>query len=329
MKYLTFLLLLLCLCSASCTADQHKSMNANLSYTANEFTLFYTLEGDNGLNGTNQQDLNHNQVPDFIEATALQLQSAALFYSQVLGLTPPLQQERYKNKAKFIAVTVKKIARHGKAADEISRLKTPDGKLPALTITLANDLAQDNLTPAHELFHLYQNGYSLFKNTWLTEGSARWAEFAFAEGVGQEQLLPARQEQLDHVLKESYEAKTLWNRLAHLCDQNEGHFELPGALNKLDPLFPSVFKDFTVHGLSFMRTLYQELEALSKTASDERGVTLYKWSEKDQKQHPDNNDYILCAVKTAIAKTCSTKQLNSPEMSAFLAIANNYPHCNL
>ena len=52
---------------------------------------------------------------------------------------------------------------------------------PYLTIDIDRDIGTRNLTPAHELFHAFQNGYTLFKNAWYTEGTARWAENAFRE----------------------------------------------------------------------------------------------------------------------------------------------------
>jgi len=37
----------------------------------------------------------------------------------------------------------------------------------------------NNSTPAHELFHLYQYGYALFKQRWYLEGMAKWMETVF------------------------------------------------------------------------------------------------------------------------------------------------------
>ncbi len=37
-----------------------------------------------------------------------------------------------------------------------------------------------NVTPSHELFHIYQNSVMMFKQSWLTEGLARWSESLFS-----------------------------------------------------------------------------------------------------------------------------------------------------
>lgn len=120
-------------------------------------------------------------MPGTIRDLATQLVTARDLYSGVLHLRAPLEQPRYAL-ARGIEVSVRRLAHNsGVAYDEVSR---PAADAPssacALTIAVSNALSFDrNPTAAHELFHLYQYGYAMFKRRGYLEGMARWMERAF------------------------------------------------------------------------------------------------------------------------------------------------------
>lgn len=144
-----------------------------------EFRIRYTLAGPDAL--ADQEDANHNGTPDVIENIATQLVTARDVYRDLLHLHPPLTQPRYLA-AHGIEVLVRKLnGINGLSYDEVTR-RGAGASLSdcSLTISLTNSLRFDrNASPAHELFHLFQYGYSMFKRGWYLEGMARWIESAF------------------------------------------------------------------------------------------------------------------------------------------------------
>ncbi|MEQ1638207.1 MAG: hypothetical protein ABL903_16120 [Methylococcales bacterium] len=329
MRIIALIFLLIGMHSAS--ADP-KKMQVGLDHVfiLDKFRLFYSLEGDDALSDENKGDFNANHIPDFVESVAKQLKSAADFYTQVLALDHPLMTKRYKGNADFIDVHFLTIRHNGTAGDELISISYPRLNIKrnnVLVIKISNSLKQGNLTPAHELFHLFQNGYAMFKNRWYTEGTARWVEFAFKKGTGDVEPLPASSSELNALLKEDYQAKTFWNSLALLCDQNAGVFLLTNQDRQEKDFFPSPFQDTTLYGITFVKTFLQNLERLSLAASASRNFPPYHWPEQDQRNLADNNDYIFCAIRGAIQETCPTQQLHGTEMVAFLSLLKNMAYC--
>jgi len=160
-----------------------------------EFRVFYALEGESALSREQQTDTDENGVPDKVQNIARQLVVARRLYVEVFKLRHPFESPRYRDRVKFFDVHVASMpdGTYGSAGDGIvnyMRPTDPKGGYEVLTIDVTKDVPCTNLTPAHELFHEFQNGYTLFKNAWYAEGTARWAEYALREGVGQAGQLP-------------------------------------------------------------------------------------------------------------------------------------------
>jgi len=72
---------------------------------------------------------------------------------------------------------------------------TSRGKKVSPSVILINNTLKGDLlasTLAHELFHAFQNAYSVFEEKWLSEGTAVWAEDFIGNGWNLEQdYLPA------------------------------------------------------------------------------------------------------------------------------------------
>ena len=106
--------------------------------------------------------------------------------------------------------------KNGSAGDAIvnfHRPSDPPEGVEVVTIDLAAKLPTRNLSPAHELFHVFQNGYSQFKNAWYYEGMARWSEDLLRAGAGRVGTLPVDAGALDGLFKQSYEASRFWQAL--------------------------------------------------------------------------------------------------------------------
>ena len=167
--------------------------------------------------------------------------------------------------------------------------------------------AEHNVTPSHELFHLYQNSVMMFKQSWLTEGTARWSESLIREGTGKEEALPESRDELLEVMDSSYGASKFWTRLFRLVDQND-EFSVPNYLDTVKYLNNEpILKDNKGYGVTFIKVLFDELRKESDHVSEIKGWDRYAWKEKDQKD-PALNPYIWNAVKRAVAKSIPYEQ---------------------
>src|SRR5690606_39577266 len=94
---------------------------------------------------------------------------------KLLGFQQPLESPRYLTQgASHILVRFREMEKsNGRAFDEVRRL--PSGEC-VLIIEVTSRYRSGNFTPAHELFHQIQNGYTTFKQPWFYEGTARWSE---------------------------------------------------------------------------------------------------------------------------------------------------------
>ncbi|GAB6043521.1 hypothetical protein [Endothiovibrio diazotrophicus] len=233
-----------------------------------------------------------------------QLDRAERAYRDGLGLRSPLAGERYRE---VIGIDLQVIdlgeSKRGATGDEPQhfdyRRFGPRG--PVLAIALSNRWAPPNLTPAHELFHAYQNGYTRFKNRWFTEGTARLAENLSAERGWRNEPLPRRPAELAELLTRSYDAKRFWNRLALLCDPGCDR----GPVNRAEG---------RLCGRKIVRPLLEKLERLDKVAARDRGIDSAAWPEREQRASA-NDPYILRAVKEVMEDACPLRE--SEELVAF------------
>ncbi|MFT5718635.1 MAG: hypothetical protein ACI9T7_002842 [Oleiphilaceae bacterium] len=91
--------------------------------------------------------------------------------------------------------------------------------LNVLTIDLSGLVRLKSQSIEHELFHLYQNGYTFFKNRWYTEGTARWSELVMSGHIGRGEELPKTTIQKEELFNKSYGANKFWNELIAKVDQ--------------------------------------------------------------------------------------------------------------
>lgn len=147
----------------------------------------------------------------------------------------------------------------------------------------------------------------MFKQSWLTEGTARWSESLIKEGTGKEEALPENKQELIEIMSSSYDASKFWTRLFRLVDQND-EFSVPNYLDKVKYLNNEpILKDNKAYGVTFIKVLFDELSKESDHVSEIKGWNRYGWKEKDQKD-PALNRYIWNAVKRAVAKSIPYEQ---------------------
>ena len=276
------------------------------------FRIFFDLSGEHAVA---TEDLNRNNVPDFVEDVAIQMNVAHHIYCDVIGFPDPLISARYIN-LRYIDVRIfgkSKMKGNGTAFDELSSARDKnDKKARSLVIYISRDInPRKNVTPAHEYFHQVQNGTSFFKNSWYYEGTARWAEDSIArikpvegnlEEIGKNLDEP---EWLEKLYQSSYDgAGLLWRPLSYIFPDNTDH------LPQDDPILQSrytdgspVMQDFHFSGAAFVSRLFRRLGEVDKDAFIEQNYD--DWSEKNQR-HYSNNAYIIKAVKDAIGNMQKT-----------------------
>ncbi|WP_455756099.1 hypothetical protein [Sulfurimonas sp.] len=270
-------------------------------YKIGNFKIFYTLNGKNKLPIYNQVDNNKNKIPDYIEDIAVQLNNVSKLFSS-LNFTNPLDSKRYKNKAFFISVTILDMKNNGKAFDGINKANKRDKEKlqPSLAINLSNKLNPKSLTPLHEYFHLIQNGYTMFKNRWYTEGTARWSESILRDDLKQGKKLPSSTNELKIILSQTYKTSLMWNRLAYLLDKD------------------SCYKN-NICGAKFMQIFLENLAKYDKLMSQKMNYLTYNWKESNQKSSI-NDKYILMALSDVVKSSKST----DIEIQNFLKVIDDF-----
>lgn len=284
-------------------------------FVRDEFRIHYTLTGTNALPVSDRIDEAHDGVPDKIQNIALQL---------VTARRDPFESPRYKGRVKFIDVNVWSLGnKNGSAGDAIvnhHRPSDPPEGVEVVTIDLDAKLPPRNLSPAHELFHVFQNGYSQFKNAWYSEGTARWSEDLLREGVGAAGTLPANTTELAEVFKLSYDASRFWQALAR-ATKPVGRVHMSQDLRNihyLDSPKPMI-EDDAIHDAKLIKALLEELERESSVVSQEDGLDPLNWPEARQNA-PANNRHIWNAVINLSRRFVS----DSPQFRRMVEITNSH-----
>lgn len=133
------------------------------------FRIWYAESGVHALEAGTDDRIS-SKPKNIINDLLLQLHSADKYFSENLGLEPPLSSKRF-NQAEFIDVYLLSMkAGMGIAFDEPIIEKATRNSEPlacGIKMHLNKDIKPSyNLTPAHELFHLYQYANSMFKTRW-------------------------------------------------------------------------------------------------------------------------------------------------------------------
>lgn len=291
-------------------------------HVRDEFRIVYALAGPHAL--ADQRDLNGNGIPDKVEDVATQLVAGRHLFSDLMGFVAPLKQPRYAQATSIDVFLLKLEKGNGLAYDEVRNYRLGfDGATGqcALRIDLLNSHVNQNVTPVHELSHLYQYGYTMFKPRWFLEGTARWAEYALRLGSGPQKPLPLSSASLqEQVFGTTYAASNFWNRLALLLDP-AGRMKLPAAVAHLAYVDGGqVVHDDELHGAAFMKAVFESLASLDRDIGAQRGWPAYQWKEADQRSAQFDAD-IFGSIQSVVRLEARRAGLaNSPELDAFLAL---------
>jgi hypothetical protein len=272
-------------------------------YQMDNVRIHYFLDGQHAVD---TEDKNHNGIPDQVEDIMTQTLAARQVFVAVLDFPDPFATARFQS-ASYLDIHLRHkdvLKSNGVAYDELQRFNKAGD--PAGTLSICFNVATSvkapiNLTPAHEYFHLIQNGMTYFKNRWFTEGTARWSERALGVGgLGPSRILPSwplSEENLNEITHMAYDAaEHFWNPLAARFDKTGTLPESP-ALETLRAMRYTdgspVLKDEQLTGWKFIRSVLAELAQVDDQAF--RELNYNNWSEENQRS-PKNAPYILRAV---------------------------------
>lgn len=261
--------------------------------------FFYATTGFHAVNPT---DRNGNGVPDQVDDVAAQIVGAWLLLVDGLDFPDPFKSGRYRD-VKWLDVHFlnrRLLNWNGKAYDEKHQFKHPGDPEPAwsLCIDIATSVnATRSLTPAHEVFHIIQNGASFFKTPWYLEGMARWSENSLGRrGFGwlpRAPQWPLSQQDLAKAFASSYDAcSCYWEPMIRAVDP-DGEIppeSIPADLKRLRYLNGApVLGDLAFPGWRVVRRILLELGRADDVAFKEMGLD--QWAEWDQRSNA-NTPYI-------------------------------------
>lgn len=291
-------------------------------YEIPPFRILYTTTGSHAVLDT--VDVNSNGIPDYVENIARQADFMRRALNN-LGFRDPLESARYRA-AEYIDISVRDIgSSNGIAYDEPAVYPNVPIKTNscALLISLSRNLSGFPSTWAvvgHELFHLYQNSYSMFKPSWFMEGTARWAEYliriGYANSVSTTPLPSSAVAMQANVYSQSY-PMAFWDRLIQQIDASPDNVvDIPVSIKNATYVDGSyIMKDSYLKGVPFVVALLQALESESIVLTEVNSWPVYGWQETDQKDVL-HNSRILRVLQRVVRGT----GVSNPEIDAFLAI---------
>lgn len=261
-------------CQRSVSVDR-----SSMEYRADEFIIHYALTGKNKLLPLQEVI---DDVPGVVRDAALQLTAMRDMLTS-LDFQHPLESKRYRAQgATHILVRFQAFEKGtGAAFDEVARL--PSGEC-VLTIHISSKHRSDNLTPAHEYFHLVQYGYNMFKRSWYLEGMARWSENVLARHQSKLGVLPGTVNDLEALFQSGYRAVSTWYALIDHCDDSTPFVRVPEHLSSLAyRTGKPVVADTLIPGANFIRRVLETYDALDDEVSEREGLPEHRWPEKVQR----------------------------------------------
>lgn len=312
MRSLVFLLLLVVTTLDAQTKKPPARASLTDVWVIENVRIWYTTHGEHAVTST---DANRNVTPDQVEDIMTQTRAALQLWKS-LGFPDPFATARYHGVSWLDIHLLNKetLKTNGVAFDEIQRFQRPED--PAGTMSLCFNVATsvnaaENLTPAHEVFHLIQNSVCYFKNRWFTEGTARWSERALGAGglpTGlKPSVWPPDESALKAIYAGAYEtALSYWSPLLTMHDESGTlpKEKLPPAL--LTATYVNgqpVMKDLELSGWELIRDILLALDQADDTVYRDRQLT--RWSEEEQFSAA-NNPIIHQVVKQVAAAASST-----------------------
>lgn len=293
-RYWSVLAGVLALLTASARAnDEATRVALDQRYVTGQFRIYYTREGAHAFTG---------QVPGAMSSEALvrqlgwQLQRGERFYREVIGLDSPLTSSRF-NSVGAVDVHVLDMGEklNGTASRVVRNYRYTHfhDPLPTLTITLARHWKPGNLTPEHEVFHLYQYGYTDFGNPWFFEGLALSLGGAFDPRGYQTAPLPRTIDEFRQLEARGSAASSFWSSVLLKC---EPKCSVTWQGDRYTPTMG-------ICGRGFIRAFFEELSKAGEKLAQHRGINAAHWPTRERRS-AENHRWLYRGMARAIEQHC-------------------------
>jgi len=267
-----------------------------------QFRLFFTLTG-NQYSPADLTDSAGDGTPDYIIRIIHRLAVAYTLYTQSLGLRDILNSGIfYEQGARCICISFSHIpVEHGIASAQVAALPSAffqeeGAPINCLKLIFHRGLPKSTVTPAHELFHLFQYSYTPFNNVWFMEGLARWSQRLFQKSIPKMDALPSDIRQLNQLLKKWHDAEFFWNRLTTLC--SKGFLPIPDKLQECNISINTKWIDGKFIHI-FFKQIENEISSISIEQPD-RSLPLNRNWDRIEKRSANNNRYIFKSIIKSI-----------------------------
>lgn len=311
-----------------CTDERNTDAEAlDKKYELNGIRVFYTTTGSNAL--TQTADTNANNVPDYVEDIATQLDVSRRIFNS-MGLRDPLESARFRV-AKSIDVHLRDTNPYS-VTSILFPIRYPYNSLMsdkcALVMLMSNTDVFDIVngsTPAQRMFRFFLLGYTMFRPPWAFGDVANWAARSILTGTygtgWDTSPLPASAVQMQDVFSSQNDAGVkFWNRLAYLAGSEVTGMPISADLAQRKYVSGApVVKDNDWKGASIVRAVFQTLDAEDDVLDLQLGRPPYQWTDADQ-MSPANNARLLNLIQRVVRRT----GLSSTEVNSFLAIPSSF-----
>lgn len=288
----------------------HRAITPDLSIVYSAEVLTHQL---------NNRDDDHDGIPDLAQNASVQVAVAERWFTKLFGGLTPLRTPRYKD-VQAIQLCLERLSQgNGQAiSPPICESNGNRSSNCVLRIRVGAHVRPRNLSPAHELFHLYQYAQTEFKHAWLLEGTARWAEGAFSEAAPTFVHLPQDEAELAAMLRGGYETGRIWNRLTQLLDPEGTEGLTPEETPEKYVSGERVWPARRIHGATFMSDLFAALGQADKAllSSDPTGITV--WTE-ELRRSPRWNPVLWETVRR-VARVHAARIPPSAELNRFISL---------
>lgn len=291
-------------------------------FVAEPFRFFFSLD-ESPAAPAERADSDGDGVPDFVACQLGNLMHAFDVFRDGMGLPDIRTHGRMAGEGlRFVDVLLDALpVQRGLAAAGVES-RTP-GFLaggpwegPSVVLRLHRALPAESLTPAHELFHIFQYAALPFRNMWFMEGLARhgqrWADHRPVKSVP----LPCDRAALEALLRQWHDAEVFWNRLAALCAPAQA---AGSAAAEVTPAAGGIGANPHLRGQALLPRFFAEARAVLAELRAEmpgRALAGEAWSAAEARS-ASNNRYLLRALVRAIAALDLPPQ---PERDAFVAL---------